>query len=176
MQRLASGQRALVAKFDSACHEWDSATSDCGVTTPRGHLRLQPRLQTLILEQTGAVRRLTEEERKLSALSRASVVVGAGFVCALLAGVLRGDDWPQWRGPRRDGVWRESGVIEKFEGPEIKTRWRAEVAGGYCGPTVAEGRVYVSDRVTAPEEQERVHCLDAATGRKHLDAWLLLVR
>ena len=40
------------------------------------------------------------------------------------------DDWPQWRGPGRDGVWRESGVIEKFDRPQIPLRWRAEIAGG----------------------------------------------
>jgi hypothetical protein len=26
----------------------------------------------------------------------------------------RGDDWPQWLGPQRDGIWRETGLIEKF--------------------------------------------------------------
>ena len=30
---------------------------------------------------------------------------------------LMGDDWPQWRGPTRDGVWKETGLVEKFSGP-----------------------------------------------------------
>ena len=36
----------------------------------------------------------------------------------------RADDWPQWRGLLRDGVWREDGVLERFppEGPPV--RWR----------------------------------------------------
>ncbi len=84
----------------------------------------------------------------------------------LLQTPLPADDWPQWRGPQRDGVWRESGIIEKFDGPEIKPRWRTEIAGGYSGPTVAGGRVYVTDRVTEPEEMERVHCFDWTDGRK----------
>ena len=76
------------------------------------------------------------------------------------------DDWPQWRGPNRDGVWREQGLLEMFEGPQIKIRWRVPVSNGYSGPTVAGGRVYVTDRVLEPKEQERVHCFDWQTGRR----------
>ena len=77
----------------------------------------------------------------------------------------RADDWPQWRGPERDGVWRESGLIDKFAGPEVPIVWRAPIASGYSGPTVYEGRVYVTDRLVEPKQQERVHCFDAATGK-----------
>ncbi len=75
------------------------------------------------------------------------------------------DDWPQWRGPQRDGVWHETGVIERFEGPQIPLRWRVPISSGYSGPTVADGRVYVTDRVVEPEEGERVLCFDADSGR-----------
>jgi len=79
---------------------------------------------------------------------------------------LSADDWPQWRGPTRDGVWRESGIIEKFNGPEIERRWSAEISGGYSGPTVADGRVYLTDRIAEPQQLERVLCFDWATGKK----------
>lgn len=82
----------------------------------------------------------------------------------LLPAAAPADDWPQWRGPTRDGVWREDGVVEKFTEPRLKLRWRADVAGGYSGPTVANGRVYVTDRMTEPKQVERVHCFDARTG------------
>ncbi|HYF36159.1 MAG TPA: PQQ-binding-like beta-propeller repeat protein, partial [Prosthecobacter sp.] len=72
------------------------------------------------------------------------------------------DEWPQWRGPQRDGVWRETGVVDAFAAPELKPLWRAPVGAGYSGPTVAGERVFVTDRVTAPEEQERVWCFDRA--------------
>ena len=75
------------------------------------------------------------------------------------------DDWPQWRGPGRDGVWRESGIIERFASPELTPAWTAPVGPGYSGPTVAGDRVYLTDRVTAPTPQERVVCFDRATGR-----------
>jgi len=87
------------------------------------------------------------------------------------------DDWPQWMGPSRDNVWREDGLIERFPqgGPEVV--WRVPIAGGYSGPAVAGGRVFVTDYVTAADVKvanferktstgtERVLCLDEATGR-----------
>jgi outer membrane protein assembly factor BamB len=76
------------------------------------------------------------------------------------------DDWPQWRGPTRDGVWHETGLVERFDSPQIKIRWRAPISSGYSGPTVAEGRVYVTDRLTEPKQAERVHCFEAKTGEK----------
>lgn len=87
------------------------------------------------------------------------------FLSALLA-TARADDWPQWRGVNRDGVWKETGIVEKFDSAEIRIRWRAPIANGYSGPTVADGRVYVMDRVVEPKEQERVHCFDWRTGTR----------
>jgi outer membrane protein assembly factor BamB len=78
---------------------------------------------------------------------------------------LRGDEWPQWRGPDRDGVWKETGIIDKFPGPEIKLRWRAPIGSGYTGPTIADGRVYLMDRQTEPKQAERILCFDWQTGR-----------
>ena len=77
-----------------------------------------------------------------------------------------GSDWPQWRGPGRDGIWPEKGIIERFDTPQLNIRWRARIANGYSGPTVAGGRVYVTDRLTTPAQTERVHCFDAMTGTK----------
>jgi outer membrane protein assembly factor BamB len=75
------------------------------------------------------------------------------------------DDWPQWRGPLRDGVWRETGILESFPDRQLKPLWTAAVGPGYSGPTVAGDRVFVTDRVNAPKEQERVLCFDRVTGK-----------
>jgi outer membrane protein assembly factor BamB len=99
-----------------------------------------------------------------------SLIVGAA--------ALRADDWPQWLGPKRDGVWRETGILEKFPpgGPQV--RWRYPVGQGYSGPAVAGGRVFVTDRVldkgasnpgnsfdrSRVGGQERILCLDEARG------------
>ena len=88
------------------------------------------------------------------------------LVLFLGASVSLADDWPQWRGPSRDGVWKEQGLLQKFEAPQIKIRWRVRVSYGYSGPTVAGGRVYVSDRVVEPKAQERVQCFDWRTGHR----------
>jgi outer membrane protein assembly factor BamB len=75
-------------------------------------------------------------------------------------------DWPQWRGPKRDGVWTETGVVERFESGQLPLKWRVPIGSGYNGPTVAGGRVFVMDRVTEPSPQERVRCFEAATGAR----------
>lgn len=75
-------------------------------------------------------------------------------------------DWPQWRGPNQDGVWREKGIVQKFEGRQLPIRWHVKITNGYSGPTVAKGRVYVTDRLTSPAEVERIHCFDAMTGER----------
>ena len=97
--------------------------------------------------------------------TRALSLLGVFLGLASCAPPLAADDWPQWRGPGRDAVWRETGIIDKFPSPQLALRWRVPIGSGYCGPTVANGRVYVMDRQVHPREIERVHCLDWATGR-----------
>lgn len=82
-------------------------------------------------------------------------------VCPAIA-----DEWPQWRGPNRDGVWSEQGVYEKFPAEKLARRWTVPIGSGYSGPTVAEGCVLVTDRVAEPKQIERIHCFDWKTGEK----------
>lgn len=80
-------------------------------------------------------------------------------------GNVRADDWPQWGGPQRDLVWRESGIVDKFSTTEMLPRvWSTPISEGYSGPAVAAGKVYITDRL-AEQHLERVHCLDADTGK-----------
>src|SRR5947207_2438163 len=90
----------------------------------------------------------------------------AAITVAFLAAPSSADDWPQWRGPKRDGVWRETGIVEKFKSSQLTPKWRVDVGSGYCGPTIASGRVYLMDRVVRPNESERVVCLDEETGKQ----------
>jgi len=97
----------------------------------------------------------------------------------ILAYAAWGNDWPQWLGPRRDGVWRETGILKEFPPAGLNVRWRTAIRAGYAGPAVAGGRVYVMDRVLAPRDSkpadpfqrghlpgsERVLCLNEADGR-----------
>jgi outer membrane protein assembly factor BamB len=101
------------------------------------------------------------------------------FACVSLVLVSAvADDWPQWMGPQRDNVWRESGLLDKFPKDGPKIAWRVPVAGGYAGPAVANGRVYVTDfakQGDSPGDNfdrkklqgtERVLCLDEKTGKE----------
>jgi outer membrane protein assembly factor BamB len=79
---------------------------------------------------------------------------------------MRADDWPQWRGPNRDGVWNETGIMETFPPGGLKISWRAPVGRGWSSPVVAQGRVYVTDvELTPPTGRERVLCFDEANGK-----------
>ena len=70
-------------------------------------------------------------------------------------------DWPQWRGPHRDGVL--TGFSEPRVWPEkLKPLWKVVVGVGHSSPVVAGGRVYLHSR---QEEQEIVSCLDLSSGR-----------
>jgi outer membrane protein assembly factor BamB len=96
-----------------------------------------------------------------------------------LSAGLHADDWPQWLGPQRDDIWRETGIAHKLPAGGPPVRWRTPIGGGYSGPAVAEGRVYVMDRLVAKEAKspnaptarggipgsERVLCLNAADGK-----------
>jgi len=68
------------------------------------------------------------------------------IIALFLPALAQADDWPQWLGPQRDGVWRESGIVEKFPAGGPPVRWRVPIGAGYTGPAVANGKVYVMDR------------------------------
>ena len=100
------------------------------------------------------------------------------FCLAGLSGDAVADDWPQWLGSQRDGVWREKGVLTKFPPGGPKVLWRKDIGGGYAGPSVADGLLYVTDRILDPGQanpsnpfqksntrgKERILCLKADTG------------
>lgn len=117
-----------------------------------------------------------------------------GVLFPVLGGVStesRADDWPQWLGPQRDTVWRESGVLETFPRGGPRLRWSQPLGSGYSGPAVAAGRVFVMDRQAEKIDlarakvlhdgppprnvnflrkllpgNERIVCLDEKTGKK----------
>src|SRR5262245_12013656 len=92
-----------------------------------------------------------------SAVSLGIIILGS------LSAHAYADDWPQWRGPNRDGVWHESGVVQSIPPSGLPVRWRTRILNGWSGPAVASGRVYVTDHnYKSDPEVERVLCLDEA--------------
>src|SRR5262249_5801100 len=78
----------------------------------------------------------------------------------------RAEDWPQWRGSRRDRVWHKTGAEKKFPAAGLPVRWRAPVGYGFSSPVIAKGRVYVTDaQLDRPKVRGRVLCVDEKTGK-----------
>ncbi len=104
-----------------------------------------------------------------------------GLVFTSSTGFILADDWPQWLGKNRDSVWAETGILRVFPKGGPTVLWRTPIAAGYSGPAVADGCVFVTDRILSQgamnpadpfdnkmliPSSERVHCLDAKTGEK----------
>src|SRR5437764_14737834 len=77
-------------------------------------------------------------------MSPRNVTLGA-IALLVFTPIAKADDWPQWMGPKRDNVWREDGVLDKFPPGGAKAVWRVPVGMGYAGPAVAGGKVFGSD-------------------------------
>jgi outer membrane protein assembly factor BamB len=82
---------------------------------------------------------------------------------AALAGATVADDWPQFRGPRLDGISAEVGLLESWpEGgpPEL---WRVSLGEGYSGISAVGGRLFT---LYAAAGEERLACFDATDGKE----------
>ncbi len=80
---------------------------------------------------------------------------------------VHGDDWPEFRGEGRQGIWREGGLLDTFPADGLKVRWRTPIKAGYAGPAVADGRVFVTDfePTNGLRGIERALAFDEVTGR-----------
>jgi len=82
------------------------------------------------------------------------------LLVTVLVAPLAAQDWPQWRGPTRDGV--APGLAVPATWPERLTRrWRVEVGDGYAAPILVGDRLYVFSR---QGDDEVMRALDARTG------------
>jgi outer membrane protein assembly factor BamB len=89
----------------------------------------------------------------------ATLFASLAFVAVALAA-----DWPQWRGPERSGLSKESGLFKEWpkDGPPL--RWQADDLGtGYSSPAIAKGRVYLQ---TTRGDEEFALALDEKTGKQ----------
>jgi outer membrane protein assembly factor BamB len=91
----------------------------------------------------------------------AALLIFAGSIA------LSAEDWPEFRGKGRKGEWTETGILEKFPADGLKILWRTPIKPGYSSPTVADGRVFLTDRtiVNGPKGTERAYALDEKTGK-----------
>ena len=93
------------------------------------------------------------------------IIAGSVFLLLLPTG-LPAEDWPQWRGADRLGVWTESGILREFPEGGLKVAWRQSIGRGYAGPAVASGRVFITEFEPSGRNDgvERAAALDEMTG------------
>ena len=69
--------------------------------------------------------------------------------------ISQAEDWSQWLGNQRDGIWRETNIIQSFPADGLTPVWRTGIGGGYTSPAVANGRVFVMDRIKHDPELKK---------------------
>ena len=81
----------------------------------------------------------------------------------LLTAVARGEDWPQFLGPTRNGVYAASDLAVAWPKSGPALLWKKDVGQGFSGPVVANGKLILFQRVG---DTEVVECLNALTGQR----------
>jgi outer membrane protein assembly factor BamB len=89
-------------------------------------------------------------------------VLSAPLICLLLVAAVRADDWPQWRGPRQDGISRETGLLAKWPENGPKQLWRVPLGNGYSAVSVVGNRAYTC---FGNDSGEFAVCLNVADGK-----------
>src|SRR5205823_1737359 len=86
------------------------------------------------------------------------------FLILTTAGTSYAEDWPQWQGPDRTNVSRETGLLQTWPAGGPKLLWAFREAGaGYSGPAVVGDRLYT---MGADEKNEFLYALDLKTQKK----------
>ncbi len=78
-------------------------------------------------------------------------------------------EWPQWRGPKRDGVSTDTGLLKEWPAEGPKLLWEAKGAGrGYSSLAISGGRIYTmgDGPSTAQDKDEYALCFEEATGKQ----------
>ena len=103
----------------------------------------------------------------MHSIRRASVLFAPALIVLALPAVVSNravDDWPQWRGPNRDGRSAETGLLKDWPAGGPPLAWKAAGAGeGYSSFAVANGRLYT---LGARGGREYVLAFDAASGKR----------
>lgn len=84
------------------------------------------------------------------------------WMAVAVTGSVIADDWPQWRGPDRNGISREKGLLQEWPKGGPPLRWKAtDIGTGYSSPAIAGGRVYLQ---TTRDGKEYALALDEKSG------------
>ena len=87
------------------------------------------------------------------------------FITMLGVAIAAGADWPQWRGPNRDGISREKGLLKEWPEGGPKLVWeKADLGDGYSTPAVSDGRIFLINNKDL--EDEYVQALNEKDGER----------
>ena len=95
-----------------------------------------------------------------------AVISGTMMLVCLSAGAVAqtGGNWPQWRGPNRDGISKETGLLKQWPSAGPPLVWKATGAGGgYSSLAIADGRIYTQGLRGG---REYIIAFDVATGKE----------
>lgn len=81
----------------------------------------------------------------------------------LIASIVAGADWPQFRGPNRDGISPEAAVLKSWPASGPKVLWKAPLGEGYSQVVSAKGRLYT---LAQQGEEQVAIAFDGATGKR----------
>ena len=84
---------------------------------------------------------------------------------AVVATATPAEDWPQWRGPNRDGISRETGLLEAWPEGGPKVIWEKPLGAGFSCATVAGGRVFTMAQADETESNPFVGPLNPPVTR-----------
>jgi outer membrane protein assembly factor BamB len=95
-------------------------------------------------------------------MNRIALVVTLG--CSAVAHSAYAADWPQWRGPDRTGISKETGLLQEWPEGGPKLAWKVEKFGtGYSSPSIVKGVVYTQ---TTRDNKEYAVALNEADGKE----------
>jgi len=83
------------------------------------------------------------------------------LVALAVASQTAAEDWPQFLGPERNGVYRGPALAETWGAGGPRVVWRKSIGAGFSGPVVVQGRLILFHRVSGSEV---VEAFDARTG------------
>ena len=95
----------------------------------------------------------------------AALFTGALFLAQIFMAQIpaQGGDWPQWRGPNRDGISQETGLLREWPADGPPVAWQVDSVGvGYSSLAIKEGRIYTQGDL---DGVEHIIALDARDGK-----------
>jgi len=96
-------------------------------------------------------------------MKRIAIILALTLGCQLAPA----DDWPEWRGRGRLGVWNETGILDEFPKDGLALEWRTPIHAGFAGPAVTGGRVFVTaPRYSSSKDGVWIHCTGAELPKK----------